>query len=117
MDKKTIVKKISGMFVLGTLAISVLLPTQAAVTRASTVLYNKGYLEQNDNVKRAVTQGGRAYDDRGYPLRARLVAGLYIPGNSEHYYEYNVFSGSTSGSAATRYKENVTRGIHGCETY
>lgn len=117
MARKHILRKISGAVAVGVLAAAAIVPVQAAVeaARANSYTYNRGYMEQVGTQKRAITQGGSAYDDRGYGVSARLVAGLQIPGDSNRYFAYKHFSGSTSESAVTEYKNNVSYGIHGCE--
>lgn len=116
MRKRNIWKKISGAAAVGVMAVSIILPVQAATeaARANNYTYYDAYLEPLGNQKRAVTGGGSAYDDKGYALRAYLVAGVNISGSSSHDLTYVRFEGTALEPAITGFHYDVISGIHDC---
>ena len=97
MKIKNTVKRFTGVLFAMILAVSFLLPAQAA-----TYAYNSGRLvtnPTNSKLKQAVTTGGSAYDDRGYGINAYLGAGV---------------AGSTTRSIASGYHADVVGGLYYC---
>lgn len=115
-EKKKYLEKISGAAAVGVMAVSIILPVQAATeaARANNYTYYDAYLEPLGNQKRAVTGGGSAYDDKGYALRAYLVAGVNISGSSSHDLTYVRFEGTALEPAITGFHYDVISGIHDC---
>ena len=111
MKIKNTVKRFTGVLFAMILAVSFLLPAQAA-----TYAYNSGRLvtnPTNSKLKQAVTTGGSAYDDRGYGINAYLGAGVGIIGEDDQWRTIN-FTGSTTRSIASGYHADVVGGLYYC---
>mgnify|MGYP001860273144 CR=1 FL=1 len=115
MKKRNIMKKLSGIAIVTALCICAILPTQAAVTRANSVRYLHGYKVYEGSKSAAVTEGGSAYDDRGYALNAHVYAKVTTATG-----ETNVGTGNFTGYnskviARTAFLANVKTYDHDCK--
>ena len=114
MARKHILRKISGAVAVGVLAAAAIVPVQAAVARANSVRYFNAYRVYNGTASAAQTQGGSAYDDRGYGLNAYLVAGVKTTTGDESY-GYRRFIGYTDDMAESGFRNNVIEYVHDCK--
>ena len=108
MKIKNTIKRFSGILFAMVLAASFLLPAQAATSGYVTYKWNKGYTQKSGDSTRAVTEGGSAYDDRGYACRAQLVAGIKSPNMTDYRYGFKTITGSEP--AAKAYSPYVVAG-------
>ena len=116
MRKRNIWKKISGAAAVGVMAVSIILPVQAATEAARATYYLEHFNEYRvyeGTKSAAVTEGGSAYDDRGFAVNAHLVAGVINADESN--YGYRNFIGSTNESAKSAFLDGVIQYVHDCE--
>ncbi len=115
-EKKKYLEKISGAAAVGVMAVSIILPVQAATEAARATYYLEHFNEYRvyeGTKSAAVTEGGSAYDDRGFAVNAHLVAGVINADESN--YGYRNFIGSTNESAKSAFLDGVIQYVHDCE--
>ena len=117
MKKRNIWKKISGRAAVGTLAVSIILPAQAATeaARATYLEYFNAYRVYEGTKSAAVTVGGSAYDDRGMAMNAHLVAGVISNNGGSKYGYWNITGYDANARAESGFLDGVIQYVHNCE--
>lgn len=109
-------EKISGAAAVGVMAVSIILPVQAATeaARATYLEYFNEYRVYEGTKSAAVTEGGSAYDDRGFAMNAYLVAGVVADGGVSSYGYCNITGYEPLAKAQSGFLNGVIQYIHDC---
>lgn len=115
-EKKKYLEKISGAAAVGVMAVSIILPVQAATeaARATYLEYFNEYRVYEGTKSAAVTEGGSAYDDRGFAMNAYLVAGVVADGGVSSYGYCNITGYEPLAKAQSGFLNGVIQYIHDC---
>ena len=98
------------------MAVSIILPVQAATeaARATYLEYLNEYRVYEGTKSAAVTEGGSAYDDRGFAMNAYLVAGVVADGGVSSYGYCNITGYEPLAKAQSGFLNGVIQYIHDC---
>ena len=110
-------EKISGAAAVGVMAVSIILPVQAATEAARATYYLEHFNEYRvyeGTKSAAVTEGGSAYDDRGFAMNAYLVAGVVADGGVSSYGYCNITGYEPLAKAQSGFLNGVIQYIHDC---
>ena len=115
-EKKKYLEKISGAAAVRVMAVSIILPVQAATeaARATYLEYFNEYRVYEGTKSAAVTEGGSAYDDRGFAMNAYLVAGVVADGGVSSYGYCNITGYEPLAKAQSGFLNGVIQYIHDC---
>ena len=115
-EKKKYLEKISGAAAVGVMAVSIILPVQAATeaARATYLEYFNEYRVYEGTKSAAVTEGGSACDDRGFAMNAYLVAGVVADGGVSSYGYCNITGYEPLAKAQSGFLNGVIQYIHDC---
>lgn len=115
-EKKKYLEKISGAAAVGVMAVSIILPVQAATeaARATYLEYFNEYRVYEGTKSAAVTEGGSAYDDQGFAMNAYLVAGVVADGGVSSYGYCNITGYEPLAKAQSGFLNGVIQYIHDC---
>ena len=116
-EKKKYLEKISGAAAVRVMAVSIILPVQAATEAARATYYLEHFNEYRvyeGTKSAAVTEGGSAYDDRGFAMNAYLVAGVVADGGVSSYGYCNITGYEPLAKAQSGFLNGVIQYIHDC---